>query len=157
MNTWILSLVGIVFLGVMLDVIAPNGKSNNFIKSIFGLLVILTLINPIKNLITINLNDKISDDIIATNSELTLYINNAWVEQKNLKINNKLIESNIMGVNVNICGNLFEKNFVVDYVYVDISNLVLTDEITNINKYEKIEEIILEQIEIEKERIIFYE
>ena len=40
MKAWIFSVCGIVFLGLMVDVISPNGKTNNFIKSIFSLIFI---------------------------------------------------------------------------------------------------------------------
>ncbi len=36
MRGWILSIVGIVFIGVILDIILPDGKTSKYIKHIFS-------------------------------------------------------------------------------------------------------------------------
>ena len=37
MKSWILNIVGIVFIGVIIEIILPDGKSNTFIKHIFNI------------------------------------------------------------------------------------------------------------------------
>ena len=70
MRAWILSICGVVFLGVMIDVISPNGKMNTFIKSIFSLVFIFVLVTPIVRYINgkhdyqININLAQDDELI---------------------------------------------------------------------------------------------
>lgn len=58
MTSWLLSIVGVVFLGVMIDVIAPSGKTNSIIKTMFAIMLIYVVLSPIISLIgTGDLND----------------------------------------------------------------------------------------------------
>ena len=47
MSAWLMSIVGVVFLGVMIDIITPEGKTNAFIKSIFAVFVVYIIVSPI--------------------------------------------------------------------------------------------------------------
>ena len=42
-----MGIVGIIFLGVLLDMVYPNGKTNAFCKGVFGLFAVVVLIAPI--------------------------------------------------------------------------------------------------------------
>ena len=50
MTAWLLSIVGVVFLGVMVDIISPSGKTGGFIKSMFAIFLIYVVITPIVKL-----------------------------------------------------------------------------------------------------------
>lgn len=65
--SWLLGLVGVVLLSVLADVLLPSGQTNKYIKGIFSLLVILTLITPIIKLknADFNISDIIGGDEIA--------------------------------------------------------------------------------------------
>ena len=41
MSGWLLSIVGVVFLGVLFDLIYPNGKTNSLCKTIFALVAVV--------------------------------------------------------------------------------------------------------------------
>lgn len=58
MTSWLLSIVGVVFLGVMIDVIAPSGKTNSIIKTMFAIMLIYVVLSPIIKLIG---SDELSD------------------------------------------------------------------------------------------------
>ena len=47
MSAWLLSVIGVVFLAVLLDFVYPNGKTNAFCKSIFGIFAMIMLIYPL--------------------------------------------------------------------------------------------------------------
>ena len=46
----VVSIVGIVFIGIMFDMVYPNGKTNLLIRSIFGILLLLVILNSIFNI-----------------------------------------------------------------------------------------------------------
>lgn len=151
MTKWLLSIVGVIFMGVLLDLLYPNGKTNAFCKSIFGIFAVFMIIQPILNL-EINLDF----DTEVVDSALVYNINTAKEEALKIKIENLLLDEGIEGVDVEIKSNLYNNIFEVENIYLDITNLVLTENITNINKYEVITNEITSAIEIDKERIIIY-
>ena len=58
MKQWVLSIVGIVVLGVLVDVVMPEGESAKYIKGVFGVVAVITIISPIVNLMqNVKLND----------------------------------------------------------------------------------------------------
>lgn len=47
MSAWIISIVGIITLGILVDIVLPEGQTNKYIKGIFATITILTIIAPI--------------------------------------------------------------------------------------------------------------
>ncbi|MGN0960866.1 MAG: hypothetical protein ACI4PF_01550 [Christensenellales bacterium] len=151
MTSWLLGIVGVVFLGVLFDLVYPNGKTNAFCKSIFGVISVIMIISPILKLDF--------DNIDANNyidSGLLDNINYARVENLKTQIINQLSLVGIEGVDVEIESNMVDNEFQVENIYVDTTNLVLTENVTNINKYEVISNEVAKAIQIDKERIIVY-
>lgn len=151
MSVWLLSIIGVVFLGVMLDILYPNGKTVTICKSVFGIIVVIILFNPIFEIKNINL-----DKVVCVTPDIVSSINKSKAEALKITLVNKLIEKNIIGVDVEIDVNLYNTDFQIENIYIDIVNLVLTENITNINKYEVITNEICDTLEIDKERIFFY-
>ena len=151
MNSWLLSIVGIVFLCVLFDIVYPNGKTNTLCKSIFGIFSVFVMISP---LVKIDFDNAIESTVV--NEILIENINKAKDENERLKIIELLKENGIEGVNVEIVSILNYNEYEIKNIYVDTTNLVLTENITNINKYEVIANKIAEIVNIDLERIIVY-
>lgn len=151
MDKWLICIVGVVFLGVLLDLLYPNGKTNAFCKSIFGVFAVYTIINPLFN---IDLDTDISTSFVETS--LSFNINSAKKDAVKLEIEKVLVDANIVGIDVEIEAKLYNDIFEIENVFIDTTNLVLTENITNINKYEVITNEVLKAIQIDKERIIIY-
>lgn len=47
MTGWIMSIVGIVVIGVLIDVLMPEGESNKYVKGVYALIVVLVIASPI--------------------------------------------------------------------------------------------------------------
>ena len=149
MNEWLVSIVGVVFLGVMLDLIYPNGKTNKFCKAIFGIFVMFVMVSPVLKLKDSNYQIKIDEAYLSN-------IKNLQINNLNVQIENALLNSGFKGVDVEIEGNMIDNEIVIENVYVDISNLVLSEKLVNINKYEVITSKIKKITNIEESRIIIY-
>ena len=52
MSGYILSILGIVIAGVVIDVILPAGTINKYIKSIFSIFVVAVIISPVVKFIS---------------------------------------------------------------------------------------------------------
>ncbi len=151
MKAWLLSILGVVFLAVLLDMIYPNGKTNAFCKSIFGVFAVIMLISPIF---------KIKIDYDNSTNYVDTVLTNNLAKSKNeylkIRIENALKSKNINGCSVEIKGNYSNNEYEVENIYVDTTDLVLTENITHTNKYEVIIQEILNIIKIDIERIVIY-
>ncbi len=158
MNSWLLSLVGIAFLGVLVDILTPNKNMNKFIRSVFAIFLLFVIVSPIKDIFNsktklFNIDDNVNiidDDFLQKNNLLRI----RTLEEN---INAYLIKNNIKGVNVIIAANMLEFDFEILEVAVDIKNLVLTEKINHKNKYEVITNLIRQVINVKKDIIKFYE
>ena len=151
MNGWLLSIIGVVFMGVLFDIIYPNGKTNAVCRSIFGIIAIFVMMKPVFNFIKF---DNVADNFIDKN--LLLSFDESKCDYLESKIKSDLLSQGVDGVNVEIDGITEDNVFEIKNVYVDISEIVLSEDMMNINKYEVISNIILESVDIQKEGIIIY-
>ena len=151
MSSWLLSITGVIFLGVLFDLIYPNGKTNTLCKTIFGVVAVVVMITPILN---IDL-DKLTLGG-SVNQQLINNLEEAKIQSIKTRIDTHLKSCGISGVIVKIDIILSEDEFYIDKIYLDTTNLVLTENVTNINKYEVIIKEVSGLLKIDAERIIVY-
>lgn len=152
MSAWLLSVIGVVFLAVLLDFVYPNGKTNAFCKSIFGIFAMIMLIYPIVKIDASSLSQT-SLSYISLEEE----IRKSKDEYYRLKLENTFSNENIIGVSVEIDSKMKDNDYYISNVFVDISSMVLSQDYEHKNKYEVIEELILKTINVDKENIVIYE
>ena len=156
MNSWILSIVGIVCLGVIVDIFIPEGQTNKYIKSIFSLLIVFVIISPLPkflnngldfNSIINNVNTEIDLNFISNvNKQKTDAIKTMLIE----KLENEKIQVN----SIELTSNYMQEDFEILSIFVDISNI--DEKIKNETK-NSIIKIIVQNININKEKIFFNE
>ena len=151
MSKWLLSIVGVIFLGVMMDLLYPSGKTNKLCKSIFGLIAVFVIISPIFSL---DIDGAFAN--LSTNIRLDKGLIDARDDYFVRVITTRLKESGIDNVIVEIDGKIDNNDYMINNVYVDITNLVLTDKLANINKYEVIASCVAEVTGINKEQVVVY-
>lgn len=152
MSAWLLSVIGVVFLAVLLDFVYPNGKTNAFCKSIFGIFAMIMLIYPLVKIDISSLSQTCMSYI-----SLEEEIRKSKDEYYRLKLENTFSNENIIGVSVEIDSKMKDNDYYISNVFVDISSIVLSQDLEHKNKYEVIEELILKTINVDKENIIIYE
>lgn len=151
MRAWLLSILGVVFLAVLIDMIYPSGKTNAFCKSIFGVFAVIMLVAPI---FKININYDNSNSYIDTVLESN--IQKSKEEYLKLRVEKALKDAQIEGCNVEIKSKNTENGFEIENIYIDTSNIVLTENLTHTNKYEVIIQKVLDITKIDIERIVIY-
>ena len=152
MSAWLLSVIGVVFLAVLLDFVYPNGKTNAFCKSVFGIFAMIMLIYPLVK-IDISSLSQTSMSFISVEEE----IRKSKDEYYRLKLENTFSNENIIGDSVEIDSKMKDNDYYISNVFVDIGSIVLSQDLEHKNKYEVIEELILKTINVDKENIIIYE
>ena len=150
MKEWLFSLVGVVFLAILFDLIYPAGRTNKFCKSLFGIIATFIMISPIIKLDSMDISNDYTNDTLVNNinkSKETLY---------KLQLEDYLKKIGYDGANVEIVGNVSNNVFEIEFVYIDIGNIVLTEDVENINIYEVIINEISNEYEIDSGRILVY-
>ena len=156
MNSWILSIVGIVCLGVIIDIFIPEGSTNKYIKGVFSLLIVFVVISPLPKFIKGDFNfDKILNST-ETNIDLNFIasVNNQKCDAIEKIIKAALNEEDIETNSITVTCNVFKEEFEILTIYVDISDIVNKN--TDNLKIEIINTI-NKNININKEQIIFNE
>ena len=156
MNSWILSIVGIVCLSVITDIFIAEGQTNKYIKSIFSLVIVFVVISPLPNILNKNFNiDKLLNSVEADiDLNFIALINKQKCEAIDNIIKSSLSENNIEVKNIDTTCNIFQEDFEILSVYVDISNISVKN---SDNFKKKIIKLIQENINISKEQIVFNE
>lgn len=126
-----MGLVGVVLLSVLVDILLPSGQTNKYIKGIFSLLVILTLLTPMIKLknADFKLSDMIGDELVIDQGflddvhdrEITALESKIEQELNNRGINTKKVVLTVKDGNINSIMN----------VSVQISDIANSDAVKN--------------------------
>ena len=153
MTNWILSIVGMVFIGVILEAVIPDGKTNAFIKAIFSIIFMVVVISPIINLFG---KDNVFDfsEILKPTSEVVEQNEHELMELKFI-IENHLIDNGIHGVEVKVKGYSSNNDLKIEQINVNLSNLIINKKDEHIDKYKLITTLIKEKVEVNEEQIVY--
>ena len=153
MTAWILSIVGIVFVGIIFDMIRPEGKLSTFIKSIFAIITLFVIVSPIPKLLQKKWN---WDWDFEWSDEYLQSVTTGKVLYYQDQIRQNLENMGYQQVDVLIKWNQENSTQNMEKIYIDFTKYVLNGGDKHKIEYEKIEEMIVKLINIEKENIIFY-
>lgn len=158
MTNYLLNILGIVIMGVLIEIITPNGRMSKYIKSIFSIFVVFVLISPLATIST-NVNISKYFDIITyqLDNNLLTDINDRKIDAIETDIENTLADEQITDVNVDINYELTNNEIIIQNVQIDLKNAILNRQFGHINKYAFINEIVLRYVDIEERIIEYYE
>ena len=152
LSGYLLSIVGVIILLAVVQLILPNSKIGDSVRSILGIFMLFCLISPVvdmfggeldlKNLYT---KYEVDEDFL---SKLTTH-----GEELEEALASYLTQ-NYEGAKLNI--QFDAKNNQVSYIFVDLSDFVIKGDEEYINYYTAIKEYLKKQIDISDERIIIY-
>lgn len=145
MTAWLLSIVGIVFLGVMVDIIAPSGKTNAFIKSIFAIFLIYVVITPIVKYI--------KKGEFKVDFETEYSTENLSITEAEHKISDLLISNGFYGIDVEIKGYVSKDKIMAQKVVLNGAKIVLKSQDEHIDKYKLITNLVQSIVTVKKENI----
>ena len=152
MKGWILSIVGMVLIGVIFEIIVPDGKTNSFIKSIFAIFFMFVVVSPIINLV--KNSDAIDFSTIFSSASQNELTEQSLMELK-FQIENHLSNNGVSGVEVEVMGYSTLDDTIIEQIYVNLSNLVILKKDEHIDKYKLITTLIKEKVEIDEGKIVY--
>ncbi len=155
---WILSIIGIVLIGVIVDLILPDGEMQKYIKSIFLVFVVFVMINPILNfnIDKIDFNKFIyNSSSVEINENFLINYNKEYKKSLEKVCEASLENKGFKNVIVTIYLNMSTTKFEIKQVELNLKNLVINENSVHIDKYKEIKSIILSLLDIEENRVVF--
>ncbi len=154
MNGYILSILGIVVIGIIIDVIIPSGSINKYIKSIYAIFVVAVIISPIFKYVG-NKDFSLSYQEFEIDQTLLNYINNVKVDAIENDIIAKLENDGFKGVVINIEFSSENNELTYTSCLINLENLVIAEDKSHINSYEFITEVVRSVTGLESEEIVY--
>lgn len=159
-SSWILSIAGIVIISVIVELILPEGSINKYIRSIFSFLVVFVIVAPLPALVgkKFDYSQIISQEEFTLQEDYLFQLNVYKTEALQEDLVNAINEAGYDNVQVNVSCNNYSTSFVIEAIYVELSNLVIMDnaEHTNIIDIEKeILKLIVSYANVEERKVHF--
>ena len=156
---WILSILGVVIIGSIIDLLLPSGKMNKYIKVVFSTVTVLIIILPLPSLFK---NGCSADNIFFT-EDITIdesYINKIddYKKESVIKgLKEALSNDGIILKDVYIEGDFSDIVPDIKYVRINFADVVIERDYPHINKYELIRNKVTEYLVIDKDAVSIYE
>lgn len=160
MTNYILSIVGVVFLGVLVDVIMPDGEMNKYVKGVFAIIAMCVIISPVPSLLKKDFDlSQLFYDESATKVDMDFLeaTNKQIKNQLEITLKTKLKDAGFDEVEVEILYDMSNYNFAIKKVVLDISKMVINQNIPHINKYTEITDIAKKYLNVEESDIVINE
>ncbi len=159
MSGYLLSLLGVILLGVLVDIILPSGSTSKYISSIFAIVVMFVMISPVINWIKSDykLTNYFSGSDIQLNDKLLHNINNSKFTALEEQIENELTSNGYKNIDIDIQFDVVAGNVTITQVLADLTNLVINQNSANINRYVYVRQVVMSNLAVTEEVIVFCE
>ena len=157
MTSYILSILGIIVAGLLIDVIVPNGTISKYIKSIYSIFVVAVLINPIFTLVKKAEDFTLRYQDITTDQKLLEYIYLQRIDALESEIENTLNQEGFLNVDIILNYSIENDNLSYSTCVVNLKNVAINEDKQHINKYEFIKSVVKEKTNLTYEEIIINE
>lgn len=157
MNSYILSILGIVVAGIFIDIILPTGSISKYIKSIYSIFVVAVLLMPLINFLNKNKGFELHYTDYELQENLINFISEKRVDNLELNIEQHLLDQGFNSIDIELGFSMENNEIVYKNCQVNLKNLAISADKQHINKYEFIKEVVTEFTNLNSEEIIFNE
>lgn len=157
MSGYILSILGIVLLGIIIDVIVPSGNINKYIKSVFSIFVVAVIVSPVVKFISNKNGIKLDYNNYELDKDLVEFIYEKRVNNEENKIETYLSDEGFNKVDINIEFSINNNELEYLSCNVNLNKLVISADKQHINKYEFIKDVVKDFTNLTEEEIVIYE
>ena len=159
LTAWILSILGVVVVGAVIDLVLPSGRMNKYIKSVFASVTVLIVLLPLPNL----LHGGCDFHGFSLGGDLQLqeeYLDYASEIKKKALVDGlraAMLSEGITLGEVEIEGNFRAAAPVIESVQINFSQVVIDGQSAHINKYQLIAEKVSQYLAVARDVVRFYE
>ena len=157
MSGYILTILGIVLAGILIDIIVPTGKINKYIKSIFAIFVVAVILMPVVKFIAKSDEITINYTDYEIEQNLMDYIFSSRVTAYENEIIEVLENDGLSNIDIKINYSINSNELSLNSCEVNLKNMTSSNIDSHNNRYEFIAETIKEITNLTDEVIIFYE
>lgn len=156
-SAWVLSVAGISILGVLIDLILPSGQTRKYVKGVFAFIVVLVIITPLPKLLggEYRAEDIFEEDAIIIQDDFIYEVNRDRLTKIEDMIESDLKETGLCGVEIQLNANIFTSNMTIDAVFVNLKNLVITENLQHKDINEIVIKSVLKYVNVSESDIIF--
>lgn len=159
-SSWIMSIAGIICLSVIVELVLPDGQLNRYIKGIFSFIILLVIISPIPSLLgkSFDFSNIFDYGDVQVDEDYIYQLNLDRINLVKGEIEDDIKESGYQNVVIYINCDIFDNAMQFKSIFVDLKNIVITEnaEHTNITKIkEEITSIIKSHVDIDEEAILY--
>lgn len=156
---WALSIVGIVMLGLLVDIVMPEGQTNKYIKSVFAVITVFVIAAPLPKLLAGGFN---LDEIF--NSDSSYEIDGGYIEMLNrqkaaaliLTAETALADAGYTGVDISVTHETRNNELVFIHIFADVEKAEYKGSALNTNSTSGIKDILVNIFGIKREAISLY-
>lgn len=157
MSGYILSILGIVIAGVVIDIIIPSGSINKYIKSIYAIFVVAVLLMPLIKFLNQNHGFQVSYSDYEFQENLMNFIHNKRVEGLENEIENYFEIEGFKSIDIDINFSIENNEIIYKICHVNLKNLEISTDKQHINRYEFIKEVVNSYTNLSSEEIVINE
>lgn len=157
-SAWVMAIAGVCVLGVLVDLILPNGQTKKYIKGIFAFVVVLVVVSPLPSLFNKDFslsNIFKEDDAMIIQEDFIFKVNKDRIESLENMIEADLSEQGASEIKITLSANIFTDKLKIDAVFVDLSRMVLSSNLEHKDINELVIKSVLKYVQIEKNSIVF--
>jgi stage III sporulation protein AF len=154
---YILSVLGIVVIGVFIDIIIPTGTINKYIKGIYSIFVVVVIINPVVKFLNKKHDFSIKYEDYQADNKLLDYIFSMRSNSLENCIESSLNEQGFSNIDIILKFSIENNELKYNSCSVNLKNMVISSDKQHINKYEFIKKRIKENTGLTDEEIIIHD
>ncbi|MCL2555800.1 MAG: hypothetical protein FWE03_02110 [Firmicutes bacterium] len=155
-TSWILSILGVVIIGTILDIFLSGKKLGKQIRSVLSALLVLMIISPIPILLT-NLRSCEADfGQIELDDSFLEFANSRKVAALERGLVQAFINEGWNNIKVDIIATI-DVNIRISFVTIDLTNVVLNFNTGNINIIERARNMAADFLNIERSQVLVIE
>ena len=158
-GAWILSILGIVVIGVVIDLILPSVKMNRYVKSVFAAVTVLVIVLPLPALV----KNGCSSQNFIWNEDIPLqenYLEYTATIRKNSLMKGLRAALESEGITLgeaDLKGDFSGSVPVIEEVSINLSQVVIVGQSEHINKYALIRNKVSAFLAVDEEVVRIYE
>lgn len=152
LSEWILAISGIALIGIIVDIILPEGQIQKYCRNIFGLIMLLVIITPLPGLI----NKNYDFSFVFRGKDISIdenYVEEGYKSRLRLlerSCTAELEEHGYKNVVVSITVNEYTQNMTIVSVYADTSRIEFTEKAVRANYSVKVVDHIADFLKISR-------
>lgn len=147
MSAWVTSIVGVICLGILLEIVLPSGKTSKYIRGAFSIVVVLVIVAPLPSLVKKDWKFEFDDSFFSVDEEYVESVNSSYRESVEKDLKSYLLRGGYEVVDIKI---QYDEQKSVDIVSLTINR---NEEWSDVSQSQKIEELVSARLKIPLDRV----